>query len=249
MQKADNCWISFVWLNPTQQALSLNFKCSGIFFFVDRQCFTRFANICTGLQFRCPLPTFWKSSKSAVRAWRSSSLAVQLYMSAHIQALSVSQRSIPTHRHGRTSACSRGWLYSLNMSTTERILWRLGWVLKWRGAIHDLIDESKRCPNDPNRVLIKRIIALEGDTVKTRSPCPEPEIKIPQGHVWVEGVSLSSLARPKLRAGQRRWIFSYWWQQLVWTYTSGSHSIEAYQNHLASGAFWPSQRTGDSWKS
>lgn len=44
-----------------------------------------------------------------------------------------------------------------------------------------------RCPNDPNRVLIKRIIALEGDTVKTRLPYSDPEIKIPQGHVWVEG--------------------------------------------------------------
>lgn len=107
----------------------------------------------------------------------------------------------------------------------------------------------KRCPNDPNRVLIKRIIALEGDTVRIRLPCPEPEIKIPQGHVWVEGMLLSSLARPKLRAAQRRWIFSFWWQQFVWTHTSGSYSIEAYQDHLASRAFWPSQRTRDSWKS
>ena len=111
-----------------------------------------------------------------------------VYIFAHIQALSASQRSIPTHRHGMISAYSRGWLHNLNMSTTERILWRLGWVLKWRGA-HSWSDWwIKRCPNDPNRVLIKRIIALEGDTVRIRSPCPELEIKIPQGHVWVEGM-------------------------------------------------------------
>lgn len=24
--------------------------------------------------------------------------------------------------------------------------------------------------------------------MKTRPPCPEPEVKVPQGHVWVEGV-------------------------------------------------------------
>ncbi|KAF9452433.1 LexA/Signal peptidase [Macrolepiota fuliginosa MF-IS2] len=44
-----------------------------------------------------------------------------------------------------------------------------------------------RSPDDPRRILIKRIVALEGDTVKTRTPYPEPEVKIPQGHVWVEG--------------------------------------------------------------
>lgn len=50
-------------------------------------------------------------------------------------------------------------------------------------------DRPIRCPDDPNRTIIKRIVALEGDTVKTRPPCLEPEVKIPQGHVWVEGPS------------------------------------------------------------
>ncbi|KAJ3567792.1 hypothetical protein NP233_g6138 [Leucocoprinus birnbaumii] len=62
-----------------------------------------------------------------------------------------------------------------------------------RASIHTNHDFNRedivtiRCPNDPNRVLIKRILALEGDTVKTRPPYPEAEVKIPQGHVWVEG--------------------------------------------------------------
>lgn len=62
-----------------------------------------------------------------------------------------------------------------------------------KAAIHTLHNYNRedivtiRCPNDPKRVLIKRIIALEGDIVKTRPPYPEAEVKIPQGHVWVEG--------------------------------------------------------------
>lgn len=34
---------------------------------------------------------------------------------------------------------------------------------------------------------VKRIIALEGDTVVTRAPYPFPQTKVPFGHVWVEG--------------------------------------------------------------
>lgn len=34
---------------------------------------------------------------------------------------------------------------------------------------------------------IKRIVALDGDTVVTRAPYPFPEMKVPSGHVWVEG--------------------------------------------------------------
>ena len=72
----------------------------------------------------------------------------------------------------------------------------------WSREVPHIIWLLKRCPNDPNRVLIKRIIALEGDTVKTRLPYADPEIKIPQGHVWVEGMSLPSLTRQRLRVSK-----------------------------------------------
>ena len=34
---------------------------------------------------------------------------------------------------------------------------------------------------------IKRVIALEGDTVETKKPYPFPRETVPLGHVWVEG--------------------------------------------------------------
>lgn len=36
---------------------------------------------------------------------------------------------------------------------------------------------------------MKRIIGLEGDVVQTRRPYPNAYIRVPPGHVWVEGDS------------------------------------------------------------
>ncbi|KAL8754601.1 MAG: hypothetical protein Q9199_004238 [Rusavskia elegans] len=44
-----------------------------------------------------------------------------------------------------------------------------------------------RSPTHPNVVAVKRIIALEGDTVFTRDPYPVPRQEVSLGHVWVEG--------------------------------------------------------------
>jgi len=50
-------------------------------------------------------------------------------------------------------------------------------------------------PRDPKQVLIKRIIALEGDIVRTINH-KEAFVRIPKGHCWIEGenhkVSLDS---------------------------------------------------------
>jgi inner membrane protease subunit 2 len=40
---------------------------------------------------------------------------------------------------------------------------------------------------DPRSLAVKRIIALEGDTVKTKKPAIFDKVVIPKGHVWVEG--------------------------------------------------------------
>ncbi|VDB97034.1 unnamed protein product [Peniophora sp. CBMAI 1063] len=44
-----------------------------------------------------------------------------------------------------------------------------------------------RSPFDAGSFLIKRIVALEGDTVKTLPPYPKKEVTIPLGHCWIEG--------------------------------------------------------------
>ncbi|KAF9534795.1 peptidase S24/S26A/S26B/S26C [Crepidotus variabilis] len=62
-----------------------------------------------------------------------------------------------------------------------------------RFAVHTLQDYGRddivtfRSPENPSRILIKRIIGVEGDTVKTLPPYPDKEVDVPQGHVWVEG--------------------------------------------------------------
>ncbi|KAL8890130.1 MAG: hypothetical protein Q9215_002705 [Flavoplaca cf. flavocitrina] len=44
-----------------------------------------------------------------------------------------------------------------------------------------------RSPSNPDKVAVKRIIALEGDTVITRDPYPIPRQEVSLGHIWVEG--------------------------------------------------------------
>ncbi|EPT02753.1 hypothetical protein FOMPIDRAFT_142009 [Fomitopsis schrenkii] len=38
-----------------------------------------------------------------------------------------------------------------------------------------------------SKLLVKRVVALEGDTVKTLPPYPDAEVRVPVGHAWVEG--------------------------------------------------------------
>ncbi|KAI9056578.1 LexA/Signal peptidase [Trametes sanguinea] len=43
-----------------------------------------------------------------------------------------------------------------------------------------------KSPTD-SKLIVKRIIALPGDTVKTLPPYPDAEVRIPEGHAWIEG--------------------------------------------------------------
>lgn len=49
------------------------------------------------------------------------------------------------------------------------------------------LSNENRSPLDPETVAIKRVIALEGDVVKTRKPYPIEIVTVPEGQVWVEG--------------------------------------------------------------
>ncbi|EJD01443.1 LexA/Signal peptidase [Fomitiporia mediterranea MF3/22] len=46
---------------------------------------------------------------------------------------------------------------------------------------------SLRSPVKPNETVVKRVVALPGDTVQTLPPYPQKEVKIPEGYCWVEG--------------------------------------------------------------
>ncbi|KAK3943807.1 LexA/Signal peptidase [Diplogelasinospora grovesii] len=44
-----------------------------------------------------------------------------------------------------------------------------------------------RSPTDPDKIVVKRIVGLEGDIVRTKPPYPNEYIRVPEGHIWVEG--------------------------------------------------------------
>lgn len=45
----------------------------------------------------------------------------------------------------------------------------------------------RRSPQDTKRMLVKRIIGIEGDFVMTLPPYPDPVVRVPPGHLWIEG--------------------------------------------------------------
>ncbi|XWW93867.1 hypothetical protein V2A60_001806 [Cordyceps javanica] len=64
-------------------------------------------------------------------------------------------------------------------------------VLTWKWSPQENLQRGMivtlRSPRNPEAVAIKRIVGLEGDTVHTRPPYPFPKVKVPKGHVWIEG--------------------------------------------------------------
>ncbi|KAJ7276277.1 peptidase S24/S26A/S26B/S26C [Mycena haematopus] len=49
-----------------------------------------------------------------------------------------------------------------------------------------------KSPNNPKHNIVKRIIGIEGDIVRTLPPYPLPEVRVPEGHIWVEGDAFHS---------------------------------------------------------
>ena len=88
-----------------------------------------------------------------------------------------------------------------------------------------LLLSLSRAPHNPEKIVVKRVIALEGDEVVTRAPYPVAREVVPSGYVWVEGDVLerhrtldSNTYGPvskSLIVGQLRAIV--WpWSQVAW---------------------------------
>ncbi|KAH3679042.1 hypothetical protein WICMUC_001237 [Wickerhamomyces mucosus] len=74
------------------------------------------------------------------------------------------------------------------------------WVLLWKFGIKDHHNGLKhndivlfKSPENPNKILCKRIKALQGDIVVTRHPYPRETCVIPRNHLWVEGDNIHSI--------------------------------------------------------
>lgn len=69
------------------------------------------------------------------------------------------------------------------------LLWRIPIKLNHlkRGDVVSL-----NSPKYPSEKLLKRIIALPGDIVKTKYPYKKEYVRIPPGHCWIEGSTLYS---------------------------------------------------------
>ncbi|ODV79135.1 LexA/Signal peptidase [Suhomyces tanzawaensis NRRL Y-17324] len=44
-----------------------------------------------------------------------------------------------------------------------------------------------RSPENPEKILTKRVVGLQGDRVRPKSPYPKAQTVVPRNHLWVEG--------------------------------------------------------------
>lgn len=75
----------------------------------------------------------------------------------------------------------------------------LGWtdfVFLWKYRIRDPGQLNVgdvvllRSPQDPDKILVKRILGVQKDKILTRPPYPRPIATVPRNHLWVEGDNL-----------------------------------------------------------
>ncbi|XP_055446348.1 mitochondrial inner membrane protease subunit 2 isoform X19 [Bubalus kerabau] len=106
--------------------------------------------------------------------------------------------STPVSREGPRVAYSLIWAFGDSKQSTQLNLPDCspgGWLIqspslsflshtansRWLSIVHMVIS-----PKNPEQKIIKRVIALEGDIVKTMGH-KNRYVKVPRGHIWVEG--------------------------------------------------------------
>ncbi|KEY74278.1 hypothetical protein S7711_00436 [Stachybotrys chartarum IBT 7711] len=95
------------------------------------------------------------------------------------------------HLHvGQVTAISGPSMYPFLNEDGDKTL-RPDWAFDYRFAPQSNLERgmivSLRSPNNPQTIAVKRIVALEGDVVRTKPPYPIPTVVVPRNHVWVEG--------------------------------------------------------------
>lgn len=67
------------------------------------------------------------------------------------------------------------------------------WVLLWKYGIREP-NQLKvgdvvllRSPQNPEKILIKRVLGVQNDEILTKPPYPRPTAIVPKNHLWVEG--------------------------------------------------------------
>ncbi|PHH81852.1 hypothetical protein CDD82_7729 [Ophiocordyceps australis] len=70
-------------------------------------------------------------------------------------------------------------------------VWRRDLVVLWKWGVRESIERNMlvalSSPSHPEQLVVKRIVGIEGDEVQTRAPYPVPTVRVPPGHVWIEG--------------------------------------------------------------
>ncbi|KHN97058.1 Peptidase S24/S26A/S26B/S26C [Metarhizium album ARSEF 1941] len=133
-----------------------------------------------------PSGPMWSRLRTARRSGLAKAVAVKLvgfatwlpviaWFNMHVAELtSVDGSSMhPFLNAGKDSTLRRDFVWNYKWSPQEGLE---------RGMVVTL-----RSPYHPEVTAVKRVVALEGDVVRTKKPYPIATVRIPQGHVWVEG--------------------------------------------------------------
>ncbi|EPX71026.1 inner membrane peptidase complex catalytic subunit 2 [Schizosaccharomyces octosporus yFS286] len=124
------------------------------------------------------MPKFQPNKKQFILTFARNFLGISLWIPAFL--------FIEQHIFSIGSIDGRSMKPTLNPETNflkrDKVL-----VWKWNKSFERGDVVILRSPEDPQKLLVKRILAVEDDLVKTRPPKSTRFVPIPEGHVWVEG--------------------------------------------------------------
>jgi inner membrane protease subunit 2 len=84
---------------------------------------------------------------------------------------------------------------TLNPSSLKQHDWVLLWKYGVKSAQNIKINDVVlfKSPENPNKILCKRVKGIQGDCIQTRYPYPRELCNVPRSHLWVEGDNIHSI--------------------------------------------------------